>query len=407
MRQILWLNGIICCVAAGVAGGQVSPESAPALGDFLVPTEPVPSLRADLRLDRAILQSGHPVWAELSLTNMTDKPITLQVPDAPSKEPSGVGEVGLPLAHVFSGKDFGAISIRDSRGDLLEDRTFHKPSDPIPVVHLAAHSSIGIRVDLAQHYISLLRRPGKYTLMWKPYGGMVESEPVTVSLLAEQQAVILTDYGRLVMRFYYDQAPRHVQNFIELVNQRFYDNLTFHRVVRGAIVQGGDPQGTGKGTRPDGKRVPAEFNRVPFEVGTVGMARSPKDPDSASCQFFICLSRRAEFDGDQTAFAYLVGQESFDTLNKIGSAPTNAKDRPVKPVFIRAVSLEEVPMRDSATPNVMISSASRPSMVQRDLEPARVMQETQAGPRQAELTPAQRLSRTSRLASTTQPGALR
>jgi hypothetical protein len=200
--------------------------------------DPGPVLRAELRLEKGVLQTGQPVWAELSLTNLSDNSLPLQVPEAEAGV-SPPGEMGLPLAHVFSGRGFRGIDISDSHGEIMEDRVTRTPRGPVPVVQLAAHASVGVRLDLARHYDALAHRPGKYTLVWRPYGGTVESEPVTVQLLAEQQAVMLTDYGRLVMRFYYDQAPRHVQNFVELIGQRFYDNLTFHRIVAGAIIQGG------------------------------------------------------------------------------------------------------------------------------------------------------------------------
>ncbi len=78
------------------------------------------------------------------------------------------------------------------------------------------------------------------------------------------------------------------------------------------------------------------------------MARHPRDPDSASCQFYICLSRLPALDGEQTAFGYVVGDLSFDTLRKIGQVPTGPgpQFRPERPVYIRAISLENVPARE-------------------------------------------------------------
>jgi peptidyl-prolyl cis-trans isomerase B (cyclophilin B) len=205
-------------------------------------------------------------------------------------------------------------------------------------------------VELTRYYESL-RRPGEYTLLWKPYRSQVISEPVTIRLLPERQAVILTEFGKMTMRFYYNEAPNHVANFLELVGQKFYDNLGFNRVIPGALIQGGDPRGDRRGIRPDGKRLKAEFNKIPFEAGTVGMAHSPRDPDSASCQFFICLARQPMFDGQQTAFGYLVGEESMETLRKIAAAPTGPDDKPKQPVYIRAITLENVPAKESQVAN--------------------------------------------------------
>ena len=217
--------------------------------------------------------------------------------------------MGLPLAHVFSGVGFSAVSIENVYGDRRDRQVAQRPRGPAPQVSLAPHGSVGTRVELTRYYDSL-RRPGKYTLIWRPYHGTVhESAPLSIHILPERQAVILTEFGNITLRFHYDEAPNHVANFIGLVQDKFYDGLKFNRVIPGGLIQGGDPRGDRKGVRPDGKRLKAEFSDIPFELGTVGMARSKDDPDSASCQFYICLSRQPAFDGNQTAFAYVVGDD--------------------------------------------------------------------------------------------------
>ena len=342
-RNVTWRYPQLCCAVALLGAilpaGPVARGQAGDLGDAR------PLLKADLRLEKPIVQAGQPVWAEFTLSNLTAEPMTLQVPDAPVA--AFVGEqMGLPISHVFSGVGHTGVSIKDSRGELLDTHINMRPRSPVPPLRLAPYGTVGVRVDLTRYYDALVHRPGKYTLTWKPYNGTVEAPPQTVTLLAEQQAVILTDFGEIKMRFYYDQAPMHVQNFIELVQARFYDNLTFHRVVPGGLIQGGDPRGDGRGRHPDGRRLKAEFSSIPFELGTVGMARSPRDPDSASCQFFISLGRQPAFDGTQTAFAYVVGDASFETLRKIAAVPTGPNDRPKTPVRIVTISLENVPPRE-------------------------------------------------------------
>ncbi len=301
-------------------------------------------VRATLRSNTPVVQVGAPIWVEFGLQNLTDRELTLRVPEASTDE-SGEPAMGLPLGHVFSGRGFSAVTIEDSYGERFDSQTGLRPKGAIPAIRLAPRGGVTLEVDLTRHYESL-QRPGKYKLTWRPYGGALVSEPLALTVLAERQAVILTDFGKMTIRFYYDKAPAHVQNFIELVEQRFYDNLTFHRVIPGGLIQGGDPRGDGHGIRKDGKRLKAEFSNIPFELGTVGMARSPRDPDSASCQFFICLGRQPSFDGQQTAFGYLVGDESFQTLSKLAAVPTGEKDRPRQPLFIRTISLENVPPRD-------------------------------------------------------------
>jgi peptidyl-prolyl cis-trans isomerase B (cyclophilin B) len=301
-------------------------------------------VRADIRLDQATLLVGQKIWATFTITNLLSDAVGLQVPGAQVAE-MPTTEVGLPLQHVFSGKNFAALTIDDDeRGTMLGEAITLKPVAPVPPVTLAAHACVGLRIELTQYY-DLLQRPGAYKLIWKPYQGSVQSEPVPVTVLAKQRAKIITDFGPINIEFLYDVAPNHIRNFVELAKASFYDNLTFHRVIPGGIIQGGDPKGDGLGGRPDGKTVKAEFSKVLFEPGIVGMARSRQNPDSASSQFFICLSAQPSFVGKQTAFAKVVGQESFETLKKIAALPTGPKDRPLQTVYIRTISLENIPER--------------------------------------------------------------
>lgn len=310
-------------------------------GDLLDNSPPLP-VRAALHAERDIIQAGQPVWVEFTLTNLSAEPVRLQIPGAEAVEEATPAEQGLPAAHVFSGVRFTGVSIKDAHGDDFDAHVTLRPHGLVPVVRLAAHGSVGLRLELTQFYESL-KRPGKYTVSWRPYGAALESAPLSLQILSERQAVIHTDLGLMTMRFYYEQAPQAVQNFIELAEKRFYNNLSFHKVIAGGFIQGGDPRGDGHGIRADGKRLKAEFSTLPFEMGTVGMARLPSDPDSASCQFFICLSRQPLFDGEQTAFGYLVGDSSFETLNKIAAVPTDARYRPSRKIAIRAITLENVP----------------------------------------------------------------
>jgi cyclophilin family peptidyl-prolyl cis-trans isomerase len=222
---------------------------------------------------------------------------------------------------------------------------------------------VGLRLDLAQYYTSL-KHPGKYTLAWRPYGGTVVSAPLALTVMAERQAVITTEKGTMTIRFYYDQAPLTVENFIDLVNQKFYDRLTFHKIVPQGWIIGGDPTGTGRGGRIDGKRVKAEFNAIPFEAGTVAMAVLPNDPDSASSQFFITASRQPALNGKQTAFGYLADAKSMHTLELLMATPADESGHPLQPVVIRYIRLENVPMRDSSNPTGEVKTpTTRPAII--------------------------------------------
>lgn len=159
-----------------------------------------------------------------------------------------------------------------------------------------------------------------------------------------KQASIKTDFGDMVLTFFPDKAPGHVENFIELAESGFYDGRSFHRIVDGFMIQGGCPRGDGTGDGP--RRLKAEFNDAPHKLGTLSMARAA-DPDSASCQFFICLGDASFLDGQYSAFGEIADEESRETLRKIGKVPTKdpgtgEKSAPLEPVIMQSVTVTEV-----------------------------------------------------------------
>jgi cyclophilin family peptidyl-prolyl cis-trans isomerase len=118
--------------------------------------------------------------------------------------------------------------------------------------------------------------------------------------------------GRIVFKFFPDGAPNTVKNFIKLADAGFYNGLTFHRVVPGFVVQGGDPNGDGSGG--PGYTIKAEFNDHLHLRGTVAMARA-SDPDSAGSQFYICLAPQPSLDHQYTVFGQVVeGDALLDTI---------------------------------------------------------------------------------------------
>lgn len=116
------------------------------------------------------------------------------------------------------------------------------------------------------------------------------------------QARIVTDRGEMTFRFFPDDAPITVASFIKLARNRFYDGLTFHRVVPGFVIQGGCPEGTGTGG--PGYNLKAEFNKNLHDAGAVAMARA-QSPDSAGSQFYICLEDAHFLDHQYTVFGHL------------------------------------------------------------------------------------------------------
>jgi peptidyl-prolyl cis-trans isomerase B (cyclophilin B) len=149
-----------------------------------------------------------------------------------------------------------------------------------------------------------------------------------------------TSKGPLRLTFFPDVAPGHVTNFLALAQIGFYNGVTFHRVIKGFMIQGGDPDGTGRGG--PGYHIPAEFNETPHDTGVLSMART-NDPNSAGSQFFICLARVPHLDSQYTAFGKLSDAESMNTLRAIGESKTDRDDRPLEKVTVRKVTVTEVP----------------------------------------------------------------
>src|SRR6202451_968145 len=129
---------------------------------------------------------------------------------------------------------------------------------------------------------------------------------------AENTLVMETTQGPVVIELLPDLAPNHVARIKELVDEKFYDGIVFHRVIPGFMAQTGDPTGTGTGG--SGKNVPAEFSQAHFLRGTVGMARS-QNPDSGDSQFFICFAPQPGLDGQYTIFGQVTsGMEFIDAI---------------------------------------------------------------------------------------------
>ncbi|MHC4428514.1 MAG: peptidylprolyl isomerase [Planctomycetota bacterium] len=152
-------------------------------------------------------------------------------------------------------------------------------------------------------------------------------------------AVINTSHGDITVELWDDVAPGHVENFLKLAKDGFYDNLAFHRIIRDFMIQGGCPRGDGTGG--PGWNIKAEFNNREHQPGTLSMARS-SDPDSAGSQFFICLKRERcqHLDGEYTAFGKVT--EGMEVVEKIGGVQADPRSGapegdPPKMLSIRVV----------------------------------------------------------------------
>jgi peptidyl-prolyl cis-trans isomerase B (cyclophilin B) len=138
--------------------------------------------------------------------------------------------------------------------------------------------------------------------------------------------------GEIVLRFYPDVAPNHVKNFLKLAKDKFYDGCTFHRVIPGFMIQGGDPNSK----RPDrsthgiggpGYHIKAEFSSRPHKRGVLSMARA-SDPDSAGSQFFICVADSHFLDWKYTAFGEVV--TGMELADKIANMKRDGRDNPLE-----------------------------------------------------------------------------
>jgi peptidyl-prolyl cis-trans isomerase B (cyclophilin B) len=168
--------------------------------------------------------------------------------------------------------------------------------------------------------------------------------PENQTVNTNEVAVITTTEGTMVAEFWPDVAPKTVENFKKLAGQGFYDGTAFHRVIKGFMIQGGDPltKDASKenmwGTGGPGYQIKAEFNNKSHMRGVLSMARS-QDPDSAGSQFFICHGDPTFLDHQYTTFGKLI--KGDDVLEKIGTTPTHPQDRPDKRIGI--VSIKIVP----------------------------------------------------------------
>ena len=147
-----------------------------------------------------------------------------------------------------------------------------------------------------------------------------------------------TSEGKILLNLDPTHAPGHCKNMIGLTKIGFYDNLIFHRIIDGFMIQGGCPEGSGMGG--PGYQIPAEFNATPHVAGTLSMARS-QAPDSAGSQFFICLGTQSFLDNQYTAFGQTADEASMEVVVKIGSVATNAGDRPNEDVTIKKATVIE------------------------------------------------------------------
>jgi peptidyl-prolyl cis-trans isomerase B (cyclophilin B) len=163
-----------------------------------------------------------------------------------------------------------------------------------------------------------------------------------IKKMSETKAVIETKLGNIELKFFPDVAPIHVNNFIELAKKGFYGNTTFHRIIPGFMIQGGDPNTKSPdrskhGMGGPGYTVKAEFNAKQHKRGILSMARA-QDPNSAGSQFFICVADALFLDRQYTVFGEVVS--GMDVADKIVSQPKDRMDNPLDRIEMKVKIVE-------------------------------------------------------------------
>ena len=158
---------------------------------------------------------------------------------------------------------------------------------------------------------------------------------------SNEVAVIETTLGSIELEFLDDVAPGHVKNFKDLANKGFYDGTTFHRVIPGFMIQGGDPNSKSEdrsmhGMGGPGYTIKAEFNSTPHDRGVLSMARS-QDPNSAGSQFFIVVKDSPFLDNQYTVFGKVI--KGMDTVDKIVNVSRDPRDNPDERVEMKSVKI--------------------------------------------------------------------
>jgi peptidyl-prolyl cis-trans isomerase B (cyclophilin B) len=158
-----------------------------------------------------------------------------------------------------------------------------------------------------------------------------------IQTMEQTAAIIETKFGEINLKFFPEVAPNHVNSFIELAGDGFYDGTTFHRVVPGFVIQGGDPNTKSDDRSKHGMGGPgftlkAEFSKLPHKRGSLSMARAAH-PDSAGSQFFICVADAPFLDGEYTIFGEVVA--GMDVVDKIVSQAKDQRDNPIERVEMK------------------------------------------------------------------------
>lgn len=185
-----------------------------------------------------------------------------------------------------------------------------------------------------------------FFLLWIDQGYADPNKNITpeeIKKMSATKAIIETKFGNIELTFFPEVSPQHVTSFVDLAKKGFYDGTTFHRVIPGFMIQGGDPNSKNPdrsqhGTGGPGYTIKAEFNEKPHKRGALSMARAAH-PDSAGSQFFICVADSFFLDKKYTVFGEVVS--GMEVADKIVSQPRDKTDNPNERIEMKVKVVEK------------------------------------------------------------------
>lgn len=180
-------------------------------------------------------------------------------------------------------------------------------------------------------------------IFMNPFGSSSNQQASPTASAPSEVAIIETNMGTIVFKFHPEAAPKTVENFKKLADEKFYDGTKFHRVIPDFMIQGGDPNSrdadrSKHGTGGPGYTIDAEFNSIKHKRGIVSMARA-RDINSAGSQFFIVVKDSSFLDGQYTAFGEVI--QGMDVADKIVNVQRDGNDNPIEPVVMQRVYIKK------------------------------------------------------------------
>jgi cyclophilin family peptidyl-prolyl cis-trans isomerase len=282
---------------SGVSAPAADPAPAGPILSWTAPTTFVSGLSYDVRIDVEAPEGGTVVASWLF------SPAAFTVDGKPLAKREDRGTLELPAGFKISGAIDLGPHLKPGKAFKLGFATDLSDDEPIEVQLL----------ELAPEGLDFMGMP--------------------VEQLALYNVLLRTNRGDIVAKVWPDVAPEHARNFLDLAYTKFYDETTFHRVIPGFMIQGGDRTATGSGSGP--RMLKLEPSERPHVRGVLSMARS-NDPDSASCQFFVMHGNARHLDNKYTAFGEVVS--GMDAVDRIATTPTartgGENSKPLEPQIV-------------------------------------------------------------------------